>query len=237
MLTNAGGPGGPGPTLPLVHLATERTRLTESRDIIGIDVRGTGGSTNAACAGAASTLDELDPRDRSEASTTLILDLDEATARTCQDATGDLSPVISTEQTVRDLELLRDLLDLLDRERIGCSGGTWLGAAHATCFPERVGALVLDANTEFTADWPETSERRFTVDSPPWAARYDARSGTGSTPEEVRATYGALRARLAEQPIPLLPGIEVGPVLLDDLVISALCSSVQRPRRHHRRPA
>ncbi len=223
VLTNPGGPGGPGLSLPLLFLQAERTELTENRDIVGIDPRGTGASTNVTCSDAGSTTAPLDPRNRSEAATDLVLDLSEITAKACQNDPANLSPVISTRQTVRDLDLLRDLLDRDTVDWIGYSGGTWLGAAYAQEFPDRVGTFVLDANTEFTSPWQNTFElqplgfqRRYEQDFLPWAARYDDRFALGATPAEVDATYERIRAAFAEE--------SGGAALIDNVIAGSMYS-------------
>ena len=224
VLTNPGGPGGPGLTLPLLFADAGRTRITDVRDVVGIDVRGTGASTNVTCSNATSTQASLDPRDRSKASTDLLLDTTEAIARACQADPQNLSPVISTEQTVRDLDLLRQLLGEKTVDWVGYSGGTWLGAAYAQAFPDRVGRFVLDANTEFTSPWQNTFElqplgfqRRWEGDFLPWAAKHDQRFGLGAAPEEVDAAYERVRAGLAA----VIPG---GGSLVDSVVISSMYS-------------
>ncbi len=229
LLVNPGGPGGPGQYFPLYFLEGGAERLTAERDIIGFDPRGTGASTNVTCAGASGLGRELDPRDRSEANTDLILDSAEITARYCQATDADLSPVITTEQTVQDLDLLRALLGEETVDWLGYSAGTWIGAAYATYFPDRVGRFVLDGNVEFTADWQDTFlrdgasfERRFTVDFLPWVAVHEERFGLGATPEEVRAVYEDLRARLAAEPLDLGGGFFVGPALLDILIVGSM---------------
>ena len=69
VFTNPGGPGGPGRTMPLLYL--ERPKLSENADIIGIDVRGTGGSSNVTC-GNVDPVGVTDPRDRSKANLDLL---------------------------------------------------------------------------------------------------------------------------------------------------------------------
>lgn len=229
VLTNPGGPGGPGRALPLLYLDAKRTALTSAREIVGIDPRGTGASTNATCKGGVGIGQELDPRDRSAANLRLLLDSAALTARMCQQGGRALSRYITTEQTVRDLDLLRALLARPTVDWIGYSAGTWLGAAYATYFPKRVGRFVLDGNVDFTAPWQRTFalqplgfQRRWERDFLPWAAAQPSTYGLGSTPAQVRASYEALRARAAREPIDLFGLLQVGPTMLDDLVLQSL---------------
>ncbi|WP_232376669.1 alpha/beta hydrolase [Amycolatopsis aidingensis] len=224
VLTNPGGPGAPGRTLPLVFLGAGRGKLLDSMDVIGIDVRGSGDSTRASCGGM-SYPDELDPRDRSSGNLDLIYDSMALLARHCQVRSGEFGRYVNTEQTAKDLDLLRQLLG---RERvhwIGYSGGTWLGAYYATYFPDRVGRFVLDSNTEFTATWQRVvrafgkgGERRFRVDFAPWVARYDQHYRLGSTGAQVRLTYEQVRAALAERPVRLPDGTEFTAPRLDTML-------------------
>ena len=231
LFTNPGGPGGAGRQLPLVLLTRARARVLADLEVVGIDVRGTGASTNVTCGNRTSTGDNLDPRDRRPENTDLILDAARFVAKSCQSASPDLSRFITTAQTVHDLDLLRQLLG---RERInwlGYSGGTWLGAYYATYFPERVGRFVLDANAEFTAPWqrvfdnqPLGFQRRFRVDFLPYVAAYHAYFGLGATPEDVNRTYEGLRAELAAAPVALDKTLVVYPSDLDGLFVSAMYS-------------
>jgi pimeloyl-ACP methyl ester carboxylesterase len=231
LLTNPGGPGGPGRTLPLIFLRPAAVPVLAHYEVIGIDVRGTGDSTNVSCGLQAGTGYTLDPRDRAAENTGLILDATEYVARTCRHVSKDLGPFITTEQTVRDLDLLRQLLG---RERInwvGYSGGTWLGAYYATYFPERAGRFVLDSNAEFTAPWqrvflnqPLGFQRRFEADFLPYAAAYDAYFGLGATPDKVKEAYENLRAQLAAEPLDVTEGMTVYPTDLDGLLTGAMYS-------------
>jgi len=228
LLTNPGGPGGPGRALPLALLKKGRARVLAHFEVVGIDVRGTGDSTNVTCGNQAFTGATLDPRDRRPQNTDLILDAAQFVAKACH-ASSDLGPFITTEQTVRDLDLLRQLLG---RERIswlGYSGGTWLGAYYATYFPERVDRFVLDSNAEFTASWWRVFsnqalgfQRRFEVDFLPYVAAYNSYFDLGATADEVNRTYEDLRAKLAAAPLDLGPDMAVYPADLDYLFIRAM---------------
>lgn len=132
---------------------------------------------------------------------------------------------------MKDLDLLRALLGRRTIDWIGYSGGTWMGAAYATYFPQRVGRFVLDGNTQFTARWqtsfnwqPLGFERRWREDFLPWAAKYDDRFHLGASPADVHRTYEQLRAELSRHPINLFGLIDIGPVLLDQATVQQLYS-------------
>ncbi|MGW6446473.1 alpha/beta hydrolase [Lentzea sp. NPDC055074] len=228
VFTNPGGPGGAGRTLPMIYL--NRPKLSDNAEIYGIDVRGTGGSDNVTCGNYQHRL-ATDWRDRSKANLDLIYGGMELQAKFCQTKSGELGRYITTEQTVRDLDLLRQVLGKKKVSWIGYSGGSWMGAYYATYFPKTLDKVVLDSNTEFTESWqkvfdnlPPGAELRFRTDFLPWVAKYDSVFGLGRTAEEVRQKYESTRARLAEQPVTLPDGTVVTPVLLDALIFTGLYS-------------
>ena len=210
VFTNPGGPGGAGRTLPLVYL--NRPKLSENAEVYGIDVRGTGASSNVTCGGF-DTLGSTDPRDRSRANLDLIHSGMELQAKFCQTKSGEFGRYVTTEQTVKDLDLLRQVIGRKKVDWLGYSGGSWMGAYYATYFPKTLGKIVLDSNTEFTAPWQTVFgdfgmgfERRFRVDFLPWVAKYDDVYHLGKTAEEVRQAYERTRAKLARQPVTLPDG-------------------------------
>lgn len=233
VLVNPGGPGASGWELPLTFLG--RGKLTAAEDLIGFDVRGTGRSTNLTCDGGLYLGSNLDYRDRSPGNLDLILDSVRLGAEHCQRYGGEFGPLVNTEQTVRDLDLLRALLGRDRINWIGYSAGTWLGAYYATFFPGRVDKFVLDSNTEFTTSWQHLSawqalgyQRRFEQDFQPWAARYDSTYHLGATPAAVDQTYETLRAKLAATPV-TINGTTVSGAGLDTFVDRGLRESRSFP--------
>ncbi|MEU0882142.1 alpha/beta hydrolase [Lentzea sp. NPDC005914] len=225
VFTNPGGPGGPGRTLPLVYL--DRPKLSENAEIIGIDPRGTGASSNVTCGGYTAE-GVTDPRDRSKANLDLLYGSMQLHAKFCQTKSGELGRYITTDQTVKDLDLLRQILRKPKVSWLGYSGGSWMGAYYATYFPKTLDKIVLDSNVEFTGpwqpvfdDWGMGFERRFRVDFLPWVAKYDNVYHLGKTGEEVRQAYERTRAKLSEQPVMRPEGVYY-PVTLDFLLRGAL---------------
>ncbi|SFR30173.1 TAP-like protein [Lentzea waywayandensis] len=205
IFTNPGGPGIPGLIIPLLYL--DRPKLSGNAEIIGIDVRGTGASTNVAC-GIDNPERATDPRDRSKANLDLIYGGMDLFAKSCQTKSGELGRYVTTDQTVKDFDLLRQILGKRKVSLLMYSGGTWMGAHYATYFPKTLDKIVLDSNVEFTRpwqnafdDWGMGFERRFRLDFLPWVAKYDDIYHLGKTAEEVRQSYERTRAKLNEQPV------------------------------------
>ncbi|MFE7594759.1 alpha/beta fold hydrolase, partial [Kitasatospora sp. NPDC057512] len=148
---NPGGPGIPGTAaLPAVYgLFPEQVR--RRFDIVSFDPRGTGASTTLHCfpdpAAEQALLDGLPAgfptgTDQQTAWTRAYTGL----ARHCadNDTTGLLAH-LSTADTARDLDVLRQAVGDRRLTYLGTSYGTLLGAVYANLFPDRVRAMVLDS--------------------------------------------------------------------------------------------
>ncbi|MCI2418914.1 alpha/beta hydrolase [Saccharopolyspora sp. K220] len=235
LFTNPGGPGGAGLAMPLAMLSINRPELPANFDIYGIDVRGTGRSSTVSC--GPQRQPNLDVRDRDPANIQALMDLNRQFAADCQQHSGELGRYVTTEQTVADLDLLRQVER---REKInwyGVSGGTWLGAYFATYFPRSVDKVVLDSNAEFTGSWqdvfgwqPMAFERRWRADVLPWLAAHDANYHLGTDPAQVQATVDGLRAALKANPLPVPDGPPVDHNALDVLVLQSMYSKSAFPR-------
>jgi pimeloyl-ACP methyl ester carboxylesterase len=146
LLFNFGGPGGSG-VAALPAFGADYAALHERYDLVSFDPRGVGGSEGLVC------LDdrELDaffaanaqPRDAAQRRG--MLDRLTGFADACQRAAGDLLPHLTTANTARDLDLIRQVLGDEKLHYFGASYGTELGAVYAHLFPERVGRAVFDA--------------------------------------------------------------------------------------------
>ncbi|WP_328993303.1 alpha/beta hydrolase [Kribbella sp. NBC_01245] len=200
VFTNPGGPSGSGITLSWM-LATAQPSLAAQYDVIGMDPRGVGQSTQLVCQvdAAAASAANHDSRDLSAPAIAARHTLLKAIADGC--ATNPLTPYINTWQTTHDMDLIRAVLGERRLNYVGYSYGSWLGAKYAALFPSRAGKLVLDSNTGWMGDladaWermPMAFQRRWERQFVPWANRSDFfAKDVGTTPAQVNATYEQVR--------------------------------------------
>lgn len=159
---NPGGPGGSG--IEQVQYSDFPAEILSHYDIVGFDPRGVGKSTFAdgkeiKCsdqldfetyfAGEGSPANEKEYRSSLKASDAYFKD---CTKR------NPLWWTLSTENVVRDLELMRSVVTSKeDLNFIGSSYGTTIAGRYVTMFPEHVGKIVLDSPTTVDDD-PTASE-------------------------------------------------------------------------------
>ncbi|MCM2423411.1 alpha/beta fold hydrolase [Streptomyces sp. RKAG293] len=117
-------------------------------------------------------------------------------AADCRRRSGDLARYITTDQTVRDMDLFRSLLGVRRITYYGPSYATMIGAYYATEFPQRVERVVLDSNIAFTGSWeafmtgqPMSFQRRFEQDFLPWLALHDSVYHYGTTAAAAKAHW------------------------------------------------
>jgi pimeloyl-ACP methyl ester carboxylesterase len=150
---NPGGPGGAGTQdLPNWYRLFPAT-LRAAFDLVSWDPRGIGASTAVQCfrsdraeaqflgaAGAAFPQGRVQQR--------LWARIYRAFGRRCAKRNGPLLRHLSTEDSARDLDLLRQAVGSPQLNYLGVSYGTLLGATYANLFPAAVRALVLDGNVD-----------------------------------------------------------------------------------------
>ncbi|GLZ40688.1 alpha/beta hydrolase [Actinokineospora sp. NBRC 105648] len=141
---NPGGPGSPG-RFPLPLTADLHRRF----DIVGFDPRGVGASTPFQCFTDAA---QAEPMTRilgqfpiTEAERVRQVGETEAITDLCERNGGALAGHLSTGTIARDLDRLRAAVGERKLRYYGRSYGSYLGEVYANLFPDRVGAMVLDA--------------------------------------------------------------------------------------------
>ncbi|MFK4089874.1 alpha/beta hydrolase [Kribbella sp. NPDC020789] len=207
MTTNPGGPGGAGLSLSAA-LAAEKTQLFTDFDQLGFDPRGFGASTPLQCITTAEKLNALPttPDYKERTALTHKVEVAEAALQAEACSATEFGQFVSSQQTVYDMDFLRELFKARQLNFIGYSYGTWLGGWYADTYPQRVGRFVIDSNMDWThTQWdnmnfdPFSGQRRRDTQLFPWIARHaDQIQGLGSTPAAVTASYNRIRADLVK---------------------------------------
>jgi pimeloyl-ACP methyl ester carboxylesterase len=146
LLLNPGGPGGSGTEFGRAARAVVDAPVRAKYDIVGFDPRGVGGSAPIACLDD-KQLDAFisaDGTPDTPAEVSQSEQLSQQFADACKARSPQLYAHISTEEAVRDIDILRAALGDPKLNWLGFSYGTLLGATYADLFPTNVGRMVLD---------------------------------------------------------------------------------------------
>lgn len=147
LLVNPGGPGVSGTDFARQAEYFLDPSVLAKYDVVGWDPRGVGtGDAAVSCMTDAQTDQFLssDPTPDNPSEVANLLELQQGFTQSCEDNSGDLLPHIGTEDSARDMDILRAALGEQRTDYLGFSYGTELGATYANLYPERVGRMVLD---------------------------------------------------------------------------------------------
>jgi pimeloyl-ACP methyl ester carboxylesterase len=144
---NPGGPGVSGVST-VREAGDELDTFGDGRfDVVSWDPRGTGASTHVRCfanlKSVAKFWGDLGVPTTASASPAYLRKTVEF-ARRCGKVSPTLLPNITTAETARDMDYLRELLGERQNTYLGWSYGSFLGATYANMFPTRVRAMVFD---------------------------------------------------------------------------------------------
>ena len=135
--------------------------------MIGWDPRGTNASSPVKCfasdAEAATFWDGVAIPSTPEESTAYVARMKDLAQR-CGEAMGPLLSHISTTDTVRDMDRLRELNGDETITYAGLSYGTMIGQMYANMYPDRVRAMMLDG-VVYPLDYVTSAETRSTNDA------------------------------------------------------------------------
>ncbi|NJP68297.1 alpha/beta hydrolase [Streptomyces spiramenti] len=239
LVLNFGGPGGSGvATLP--RLEQRFTSLAGAFDLVSMDPRGVGASDGVVCF----TGEERDamlagishPRGADGAAgEDAYLDDRLAYAERCAQEAGDLLPHLTTANTARDLDVLREVLGEPRLHYYGASYGTKLGAVHAALFPDRVGRVVLDSVVDPTVDvvgraLGQTAGFQQALDAYLTDCAAAGDCPAGDDPARAHLFLGELLDSLADRPLPTAGGRQLTQNLAVTGVIGSLYSEGSWPR-------
>ncbi|WP_338179347.1 alpha/beta hydrolase [Jatrophihabitans sp.] len=146
LLVNPGGPGGSGLDLALGLLSNFPASVMQHFDMIGFDPRGVGESTPITCASnkEKDAINAASPDMSTTAGFNDAKELAKVFDDDCVKDKGSELPYFNTENTARDMDLIRQAVGDDQMNYLGFSYGTELGAAYAHLFPSKVRVAVLD---------------------------------------------------------------------------------------------
>lgn len=207
MLSNPGGPGGPGLGLPLKMRPKLSPDVLARYDLIGMDPRGVGRSNPVDCAWPVGFMLRSSGLDRAGFDRTVALQAD--LARRCARTQGDTLRHITTRNTARDMDVVRGAMGERKISYFGYSYGTYLGSVYTQMFPRRSDRIVLDSavdskrySQQMVRDMGPANERALD-DWAAWTAARDGEYRLGRTAAQVRGAVEELIRRSARQPIPI----------------------------------
>lgn len=210
LLLNPGGPGAAGLRFPVDLVAAGMPRsVLDTYDVIGFDPRGVGHSTPVTCAltPEQQLRGNVPPYAPTAAYVAKQAEEAKAVARQCATSkTGFMLPYVTTANTARDMDRIRQALGEPKLSYLGYSYGSHLGAVYTTLFPQRGDRIVIDSNLPPSGiNYEDRSLfARGVEDRLPDFAEYAAAHpgyGLGSTPEQVTEKYFELAERLDRTPV------------------------------------
>ncbi|MEU2586799.1 alpha/beta hydrolase [Streptomyces avermitilis] len=227
LLFNFGGPGGSGVSY-LPSYATTVSKLHERYDVVSWDPRGVAASEGVRCRSdraiqAAESIDAT-PDDSAEQQAYLKDSAD--FAKGCEKAAGKLLAHVSTTDTARDMDLMRQVLGDRKMHYFGISYGTELGGVYAHLFPKNAGRMALDAVVDPSADTvghAKNQTRGFQ------RALDDYFTATGQDPKRGSQKIVDLLKRIDAKPLPTSSGRKLTETLAVTGIVLPLYSEQSWP--------
>ncbi|MFD9032363.1 alpha/beta hydrolase [Streptomyces sp. NPDC059567] len=239
LLVNPGGPGGSAVGYLQGYAGIGYPVPVRARyDMVAVDPRGVARSAPVECLTGPQMDDytQVDQTPDDPAETNALAASFKGFAAGCAQRSGKVLPRVSTVETARDMDILREVLGDRKLNYVGASYGTFLGATYAELFPSRAGRLVLDGamdpslpaidlNRDQTAGF-ETAFRAFAADC---VKQADCPLGT----ESVAAAGDRLKAFFRDvdaQPVPTGESRRLGESLATTGVIAAMYDEAAWPQ-------
>ncbi|AYY12595.1 alpha/beta hydrolase [Actinobacteria bacterium YIM 96077] len=147
LFVNPGGPGDSAVQSVPWYVDNLPSDTRRRFDVVGIDPRGVGDSTPLRCRGrgqgdAAEAPSWAFPLTRAQERTWLRYD--RYLQRSCRTDANPIIDHMTTADTARDMDLIRQAVGDEQLTYYGISYGSYLGATYAAMFPDRVRAVVVD---------------------------------------------------------------------------------------------
>jgi pimeloyl-ACP methyl ester carboxylesterase len=226
ILTNPGGPGGSGTTLPPFMQDNVPNGVGYRFDWIGFDPRGVGASRPVLhCNKKYVGTDRPSYIPTSKHLMKYWRKKARNYARSCGSSSARrLLPFMTTADNARDMDSIRKALGLRKISYYGFSWGSYLGQDYMTLFPHHVKRVVLDGVVDPRRVWYGANldqDRVFDKNMDvfwKWVAANDSTFHLGTSGAAVKAKYYAELAKLKAHPA---AGGKLGPDELSDAMLDA----------------
>lgn len=214
-LTNPGGPGGAGLSLAVLGGWLPKG-VGAMFDWIGFDPRGVGESKPAiSCDKTYFGYDRPSYIPTSKKITRQWKATTKKYAADCAKKNGPILAHMTTEDSARDMDMIRRALGVPQISYYGFSYGTYLGQVYSTMYPTHVKRMVFDSTVDPRGVWYQSNldqNRAFEKTERHWfrwVASYDSVYHLGKTGKAVRTLWFATRAQLDKTPVQA-PGGKLG---------------------------
>ena len=215
LVVNPGGPGASGVDYARAADFIVGKPVRQRFDIVGFDPRGVQRSDPVDCLSDEQMDDFLaqDPTPDTPAEVQTFMGSMKDLGKACLERNGRLLSHISTEDSARDMDILRSALGDAKLNYLGKSYGTQLGAAYAELFPKLVGRFVLDGVLPSDLTWQESAVGQaegFERAAHAWARDCvdEGNCPLGDSESAVMSGLSDLLKRLDSSPIPMRDGRE-----------------------------
>jgi pimeloyl-ACP methyl ester carboxylesterase len=201
LLFNFGGPGGSGVSMMPSYASTVST-LHERYDLVSFDPRGVAASEGVRCRDdeeIQAAEEKVDATPDTAAEEKAYFQDAADFGKGCQETAGKLLSHVSTTDTARDMDLMRQVLGDEKMHYFGISYGTELGGVYAHLFPQKVGRMILDAVVDPGADTVGHAKNQALGFQ---RALNDYLESTGQDPAEGTREIADLLARIDAEPLP-----------------------------------
>ncbi|MFI6851799.1 alpha/beta fold hydrolase [Streptomyces sp. NPDC050416] len=200
LLFNFGGPGASGVSM-MPSYAPTVSSLGERYDLVSWDPRGVGASEGVRCRGdkEIQAAESVDVTPDTPAEEKAYFQDAADFAKGCQKDAGKLMAHVSTADSARDMDRIREVLGDEKMHYFGISYGTELGGTYAHLFPKNVGRMTLDAVVDPGADAVGHARNQATGFQ---RALNGYLKSTGQDPAEGSRKIADLLRRIDARPLP-----------------------------------
>ena len=144
LFVNPGGPGGSAAELARDFRFLVRRRVSARFDIIGVDPRGVGSRVRMECTNPDPVVFRKPVFPLEKWQSTSIIASDRWFRSGCREEPSEIVAHMTTADTARDMDLIRQALGEEQLTYYGVSYGSYLGATYAAMFPDRIRAMIVD---------------------------------------------------------------------------------------------